>query len=276
MPLSTFSTADHKLHKPRRAALAPFFTTRKMQGHQPFLQSLVDRICDRFKQEYAGRDKPVVLNDVYGALSGDVITNLAFAKSYDLIGTKNWESPFTIAVSNLVTTSHFMTHFAWIIPTMNCIPDKLLMALSSKFKPIVMFRSVGTPTQPLLTSLTNELQEMESQIADLLSGDDHEAKLASRETVFAEIMNSKLPPLEISQHRLQNEAVSVVGAGFETTRWAMTVQSYFILANPAIHRRLRQELMSAIPDPDLIPAWSRLQQLPYLSACIEEGSYFDL
>lgn len=120
-----------------------------MQGHGPFLQSLVDKICDRFKQEYAGQSKPVVLNDVYGALSGDVITNLAFAKSYDLIGTKNWESPFTIAVSNLVTTSHFMTHFAWIIPTMNCIPDKLLMALSSKFKPIVMFRRVGAPTQPL-------------------------------------------------------------------------------------------------------------------------------
>lgn len=117
---------------------------------------------------------------------------------------------------------------------------------------------------------------MESQIANLLSGNDHEAKLASHETVFAEIMNSKLPLHEISQHRLQNEAVSIIGAGFETTRWALTVQSYSILANRAIHRRLRQELMSAIPDPDLIPAWSQLQQLPYLSACIEEGSYCDL
>ena len=113
---------------------------------------------------------------------------------------------------------------------------------------------------------------MESQIASLLSGNHHEAKLASHETVFAEILNSKLPPNERSQQRLQNEAVSVVGAGFETTRWALTVQSYFILANPAIHQRLRQELMSAIPDPDLIPAWSQLQKLPYLSACIEEGS----
>ena len=157
IPLSTFSTADHKLHKPRRAALAPFFTTRKMHGHGPLIQSLVDKMCDRFKQEYAGQSKPVVLNDVYGALSGDVITNLAFAKSYNLIGTKNWESPFTIAVSNMVTTSHFMTHFTWIIPTMNCIPDKLVMALSSKIKPIIMFRRVGTPTQPLLISLTHEL-----------------------------------------------------------------------------------------------------------------------
>ena len=152
MPQSTFSTAHSKLHKPRRAALAPFFSTRKMQGHGPFVQSLVDKICDRFKREYAGQGIPVVLNDVFGALSGDVITNLAFARSYDLIGTENWESPFTIAVSNMVTTSHWMTHFAWIIPAMNCIPDKLLMAFSSKFKPIIVFRRVDALTCWLVAS----------------------------------------------------------------------------------------------------------------------------
>ena len=207
---------------------------------------------------------------MYGALSGDVITNLAFAKSYDLIGTKNWESPFTIAVSNLVTTSHIMTHFSWIFPAMNCVPDKLLMALSSKFKPIVEFRRVSASLGRSI-SRTNEGQEMESQIRDLLSGNNQEAKLAAHDTVFAEIMNSKLPSHEVSQHRLQNEAVSIIGAGFETTRWALTVQSYFILASPAIHQRLRQELIEAIPDPETIPAWSELQKLPYLSACIEEG-----
>ena len=145
LPQSTFSTADHKLHRPRRAALAPFFTTRKIQSHGPFIQSLVDKICDRFEQEYSGKGKPIVLNDVYGALSGDVITNLAFAKSYDFIASDNWESPFTLAVSNLVTTSHYTVHFSWIVPTMNWIPDKLVMALSSKFKPIIVFRRVSPP-----------------------------------------------------------------------------------------------------------------------------------
>ena len=122
-----------------------------MQGHGPFIQSLVDKICHRFEQEYAGKNKSVVLNDVYGALSGDVITNLAFGKLYELMESKNWESPFTIAVSNLVTTSHYMTHFAWIIPTMNCIPDKILMALSSKIKPIIEFRRVSDPSHDLMS-----------------------------------------------------------------------------------------------------------------------------
>lgn len=115
-----------------------------MQGHGPFIQSVVDKVCDRFEQEYSGKGKPVVLNDVYGTLTGDVITKLAFAKSYDFIASENWESPFTIAISNLVTTSHYMTHFTWIVPMMNLIPDRLIMALSSKFKPIIVFRRVST------------------------------------------------------------------------------------------------------------------------------------
>ena len=117
---------------------------------------------------------------------------------------------------------------------------------------------------------------MEAQIRNLLSSNNREEKMESQDTVFAELMNSKLPPHEVSQHRLQNEAVSVIGAGFETTRWALTVQSYFILANPDIHRRLGQELREVIPDPDLIPSWSELQKLPYLSACIEEGRFLYL
>ena len=150
MPQATFATADFHLHKPRRAALAPFFSTRRIQGHGPFIQSLVDKISGRLTQEYVGENKPLVLNDVYGCLSGDVITNLAFARSYNLIGTEKWESPFTIAVNNLICTSHWMTHFEWIIPTMNCIPDKVLMALSSKFKPIIEFRRASCPASQLV------------------------------------------------------------------------------------------------------------------------------
>ena len=145
IPQATFATPDFHLHKLRRAALAPFFSPRRIQGHGPFIQSLVDTISGRLTSEYSGKEKPLVLNDVYGCLSGDVITNLAFAHSYDLIGTEKWESPFTLAVNNLIRTSHWMAHFWWIILTMNCIPDKVLMALSAQFKPIIQFRRASNP-----------------------------------------------------------------------------------------------------------------------------------
>ncbi len=114
---------------------------------------------------------------------------------------------------------------------------------------------------------------MEQQIRDILSGKNTDAELSEFDTVFAEVLNSKLPPEERSQYRLQNEAVSVIGAGFETTRWAMTVASFHILANAEIYKRVREELLEAIPDPDDIPNWPKLQALPYLTACIEECMY---
>jgi cytochrome P450 len=115
---------------------------------------------------------------------------------------------------------------------------------------------------------------MEAQVRDLLSGESKEIKEASHRTLFTDILASGLPPEELTMLRLQNEAVSVIGAGFETTRWSLTVASYYILANPSVYQTLRDELIAAIPDPSKILAWGELQQLPYLSACIEEGGYY--
>jgi hypothetical protein len=106
------------------------------------MQKLVDKICKRFREEYAGTGKPVNMNDVWGCLSGDVITNLAFAKSYDLIGTPQWESPFTKAVNNAIITSHWMTHFPWIGSTLNRLPNSFVKALSSTLRPVVEYREV--------------------------------------------------------------------------------------------------------------------------------------
>lgn len=117
-------------------------------------------------------------------------------------------------------------------------------------------------------------QEMESQIRYYLKDPKTQyGKSTSRPTVIQHLLQSKLPPEELSQDRLQQEAVSIVGAGFETTKWTLTVAFYHILANPAIYQRLRQELIDAMPDPNHILSWPELQALPYLSACIEEGKF---
>ena len=115
------------------------------------------------------------------------------------------------------------------------------------------------------------------QISEILrnkdvNGSKTKQSISQRKTIFADILDSKLPPEELTTIRLQHEAISVVGAALETTKWALTVATYHILANPSISTRLQLELERAIPDPQKIPSWSELQKLPYLSACIEEGN----
>lgn len=117
------------------------------------------------------------------------------------------------------------------------------------------------------------MQEITSQIREILSGRKaRETPAKPKQTMFADVLDSKLPASEKTLIRLQNEAVGIVGAGLETTKWTLTVALYYILADPAIYTRLRKELDSAIPDPSEIPAWSELQRIPYLSACVEEGT----
>lgn len=67
------------------------------------------------------------------------------------------------------------------------------------------------------------------------------------------------------------EAQIVVSAGTETTAWCLSVMSFHLLSNPAILRRLRKELKEAIPDPDTPVPVEKIEQLPYLTACIQEG-----
>jgi hypothetical protein len=143
MPRATFMTSNAEDHKIRRTALAPFFTPAKIRGHGKFMQELLDTISRRLTTEYAGRGKVLTLNDVFGCLSGDVITNLAFARSYHLVESDKWESPFTIAVSNLVHTSHWATQFEWLLPAMNMLPDKLVKVLAPIMAPIIDFRLVS-------------------------------------------------------------------------------------------------------------------------------------
>jgi cytochrome P450 len=115
---------------------------------------------------------------------------------------------------------------------------------------------------------------MEQQIKDVMAGRNLQAKEAAHTTVFDELLSSDLPPKELTLNRLQNEAMSLIGAGVETTKWALSVGCFHIINNTDICARLRKELEIAIPDPAHFPPWTELEKLPYLTAIIEESMIF--
>lgn len=90
-------------------------------------------------------------------------------------------------------------------------------------------------------------------------------------TVFKELLDSGLPPDEVTMQRLAQEAQTVIGAGQVTTAHFLKMTSFHILANPEIHTTLKQELNSVMPGDGSLAPLSKLEQLPYLSAVISEG-----
>ena len=95
-------------------------------------------------------------------------------------------------------------------------------------------------------------------------------KTSDVETVFSALLDSDLPPGELQAVRLQHEAISLVGAGIDTTKRALSVATFHILFNHPVRTRLMRELLDTIPDHSQIPKLAELQKLPYLSAVIEE------
>ncbi|KAK0702403.1 cytochrome P450 [Lasiosphaeris hirsuta] len=254
MPHATFSTADADSHRIRRAAIAPFFSKNKVRDQNRLIQNVVDRISYRLATEWSGTARVIDLMEMWGCMTSDVITELVFARPKHFVESAGLKSEFSNSLSDMVYTTHYMTHFGWLLTVMNALPNWFVKIAAPPFRSVIEFR-----------------EEMERQIADILAGRNTEAKTASHPTVFHEILSSSLPAEELSLNRLQNEAMSLVGAGDHTTKWAFTVGSFHIIANPDIQKKLKDELTAAIPDPDNIIPWSELEKLPYLSAVVSEA-----
>lgn len=90
-----------------------------------------------------------------------------------------------------------------------------------------------------------------------------------KESVYSSVFDSPvLPPPEKALLRLEQEGALLVLAGTESPAKTLNIIFYHILANLKILNKLRTELIG-VPTS---ASWARLEQLPYLSAVIEEGN----
>jgi cytochrome P450 len=122
---------------------------------------------------------------------------------------------------------------------------------------------------------TEGLQEFQDAMKTIIrhakqdvAGAHHEPSI----TVMHGILTSELPPSEKSERVLVDQAAGLVAAGIVSTRWTLTLACYHLVSQKDIWETLRRELEQANPSPDESIALSQLEQLPYLTACVEEGS----
>ena len=115
------------------------------------------------------------------------------------------------------------------------------------------------------------MQTTGAQVKAIIDGQNDDYKDATHPTIFHQLLNSDGPVEEKSLGRLNDEAVTVIGAGMVTTANVLAVTSYYILEQPHILHRLRAELQAAMPDQTTLAPLMQLERLPYLTAIINEG-----
>ena len=109
-------------------------------------------------------------------------------------------------------------------------------------------------------------QKIMGEQESLLNG-DHKAK-----TIFSELLtNENLSTADKSIDRLEQEGMSVISAGSNTTAHTLSTITYHVASNMSILSKLQQELGTASSQFEAQLTWTELEKLPYLTAVITEG-----
>ncbi|KAL8693461.1 MAG: hypothetical protein Q9218_001732 [Villophora microphyllina] len=252
--LYTFGTISHEHHRIRRGAVAPFFSKALVQQLEPLVQAMIDKLVSRL-ESLKGAGVVINLIDVFPCLTTDIICQYAFASPYGYLDAPEFAPTWHKAVMDASEGSHFFKQFPWLETMMRQIP----MSITRKM----------VPNLSSLFLLSDMVREKINVVQKDL---DEGKKLEGQKTIFHDLFaNDQLEPREKTAERLEAEGVGLVAAGSMTVALTLSVISYHIIANPKILQNLQQELDEALPKMGSQPRWTQLEQLPYLSAVIQEG-----
>ncbi|TVY27685.1 Cytochrome P450 monooxygenase [Lachnellula hyalina] len=251
---SILTTVHSDVHRRRRAALNPMFSRRSVMNLVPVIHEKLELLCKQF-DEYVESHKPVNLTKAFPALTGDIMMEYFFGFTYSHVESPGFLS-FHEAYLGFISSGHIATQFPWFLPLMDSIPDSIVMRFF-----------------PLLSSLIRLKQDQWNLVGRSIKGET--TNESSRHTIIDHMLQSDLPPSDLTQKRITDEAQVIMAAGVETSSICLAVGTFHIVNTPHIATRLHKELVHAFPPNNAnrryIPELLELEKLPYLKACIQEA-----
>lgn len=240
---SMTSAVDHNLHQFRRNILASFFSKRSISEIQPLIQDKIERLVRELEEAF-NRGAVVNLSTLSAALTADVISHYAYGVSLGCLdGNANI---LTDAVKAVLSFSHWLRF------------SPIEFSNMKKLHPVFvekLFPKAGT------------VLRTHRKISSLAMATLHAKKPeSSKETMFTSLADPTLPPEERTLARLEDEGFVVLGAGTETTAYALGVTLFHLLDNPDILSKLYDEVKTVMPEPSSRPPLSVLENLPLLAS----------
>jgi hypothetical protein len=143
IPGATFSTAYHKVHKIRRAAISPFFAKAKVRERTGDIQALMNTISRRLTTEYAGTGRVLNLHDAWRCFAADNIMDLMFGSPLNLHLEPDFRAPFTGAITRVTNWSHVTRYLPILGAATDTLPPWLAKRLFPPFEPIIAYREAS-------------------------------------------------------------------------------------------------------------------------------------
>ncbi|KAL5118194.1 hypothetical protein ACEQ8H_003866 [Pleosporales sp. CAS-2024a] len=249
---SGFGTVNHDLHRIRRAPVAKFFSRSMIARLEPEIKVLVQKLCSKLLKQ-SGDTKPFDITMAYSCFTTDAISGYSFGQSFGMLDQDGWVPNFRAPTASILRPVFIFRFFPWTRSS----------ASLGKYLVDYMPADVALMVKTLQIDMPARVRKAK---ADMDAGITYD-----RPTIFASLLRSDLELLDKNPQRLADEAVAVIGAGTETTSWALTVMTYHLLTKPALLAKLTAELQTVVKDPQNLPDWTVLETLPYLGAVIQEG-----
>ncbi|KAJ3499440.1 hypothetical protein NLG97_g337 [Lecanicillium saksenae] len=243
------ATVEHDLHRTRKNAVVKFFSRAQVSELEVVVHDGVQRLCEKLLN-FRGQG-PFELADAYSCFTCDMITGYCFGEDTGFLDQPGWEPNYKTSVNIIMGLTNIMRFIPFMAYAMEAIPLPLLKFISPKMGRIMTEFKVTIPARIRQTQLT--------------------AQSTSRPTIFSSLLQSDLPPAEKSMKRLASEANAMMIGGTESTAVTLRLLTYHLLANPSVCKTLRAELECVVDDARHLPSWLQLEQLPYLSAVVQES-----
>ncbi|UZJ54117.1 hypothetical protein CBS101457_003437 [Exobasidium rhododendri] len=267
---SIFSDIDPKSHADRRRAVSAAYSMTSLIGLEKYVEPLIDTLLSKLQGKVSeGKQSNVASLDMskwmhYFAM--DAVGELAFGQSFGFVERGGDEEGFLVGVSNL---SHWGSMAGWI------------PAISQPIRSLLKYSSgepggeiVGSMTKPLIDARYAALDQkkaLEKAGEKSRAGDDDDDIRADLLSKFIKSKEPKTGKIFTPQQVLTT-AISVVGAGSDTTSVALTAFLGYLVRNPHIYAAVQEEIDQAFEAGSMSKpvSYAMGTKLELTQACIKE------
>ncbi|KAF3905643.1 hypothetical protein ABW21_db0203706 [Orbilia brochopaga] len=250
--------SDPVAHKRRKAVLSRLFSRAQVQRLEKNIQGHVNKLCTLLSAEAKTRNSAntgTYMSKFFRCLAIDIISEYSFSEGFDTL-QEDPNNPIANGLKIIISYMWFFTFFWPLQNLLTWIPHGIIEALVPKH-----WRAMS------------DLEKFCADQVDAFIEDPSKVQAKSTHlSVFQVLMEGgKSGQCAIpSREALIGEAISLIGAGLETTGSTLTSAVYNICINESIQRRLHDELVQAFPSGVDEIVLGKCEKLPYLTAVMKE------
>ncbi|KAI6282924.1 hypothetical protein MCOR27_003516 [Pyricularia oryzae] len=234
---------DPAEHAKQRKMLSRGFSQQSLREQEEVVHQYVDMLMEQLGKLGAPSGTGINLVDAFIWLTFDVISDLAFGKSFNAVASGK-------------------THF-WISLIFEAAYVSQLADLRRQLPLLILLLPFVLPKGIIKKGKQHNELSRAMAVSRLKQGD------TGRADFFSHLLRHSGDGT-MSEAQLQSQASILVVAGSETTSSFLSATCYLLLKNPDALARLRREVRSAFSSLDDISA-DAAAALPYLNGVIEES-----